>query len=86
MMRTERLLLPPSARGRIDPSLFESASGAREGTLASSGYFVRQFLRAPRQTGAIAASSAALCRELVDLARTAEAETVVERGTGSGGR
>lgn len=48
------------------------------------GAVLQQFLRAPRQTGAVAPSSRALARKLADLAFAASPRRVVEIGAGSG--
>lgn len=46
--------------------------------------FARQFMRDPRQTGAILPSSPALCRQLALDAGVKDALTVLEIGTGTG--
>lgn len=53
-------------------------------TRGMSYQFLREFLRAPLNVGAIWPSSPALARRIVDSARVREAARVVELGPGSG--
>ena len=46
--------------------------------------FIKQFIRHPRKTGAIAASSKHLARAVVTTANLAAAQAVVELGPGTG--
>ncbi len=61
-----------------------TAGGTGAGGGRRPASFLRQFLRAPGQVGAIAASSAALAREMVRGVHIEKADVVVEYGPGTG--
>lgn len=53
-------------------------------TIRNSGLFLRKFFASPKKIGAIAPSSQALARQIVNLANVKDARTVLELGPGTG--
>lgn len=70
----------------MTPSASATRSKARiTGSHAQHGYhFLREFLSRPGRIGAVAPSSARLCRRMVSMADLSRAQVVVEYGPGTG--
>jgi phosphatidylethanolamine/phosphatidyl-N-methylethanolamine N-methyltransferase len=72
------------ARDAADAQSAQSARRLRN-TIDNRVFFLREFLRNPRQIASITPSSRFLVRRIVELADLGSARTVVELGAGTGG-